>query len=94
MQQETRVLAGDVKLDIGNTVAFARPRRSRAAKQRDNGAAVHVWMAPAWQEITSRAAQKSLAVMCPACSRSPDGPLALMESANRGLIIRTGSMSQ
>src|SRR5262245_65882049 len=24
-------------------------------------------MAPAWQEITSRAAQKSLAVMCPAC---------------------------
>src|SRR5215467_12878996 len=23
--------------------------------------------------------------MCPACSRSPDGPLALMESANRGL---------
>jgi hypothetical protein len=29
----------------------------------------HVWMAPAWQEITSRAAQKSLAVMCPACGR-------------------------
>jgi hypothetical protein len=54
----------------------------------------HVWMAPAWQEITSRAAQRSLAVMCPACSRSPDGLLALMESANRGLITRTGSMSQ
>src|SRR5947207_1616044 len=54
----------------------------------------HVWMAPAWQEISSRAAQKSLAVMCPACSRSPDGPLALMESANRGLITRAGSMSQ
>src|SRR5262245_44508267 len=40
------------------------------------------------------AAQKSLAVMCPACSRSPDGLLALMESANRGLITRAGSMSQ
>jgi hypothetical protein len=35
-----------------------------------------------------RAAQKSLAVMCPACSRSPDRLLALMESANRGLITR------
>jgi hypothetical protein len=54
----------------------------------------HVWMAPAWQEKTKRAAQKSLAVMCPACSRSPDGLLALMESANRGLITRAGSMSQ
>jgi hypothetical protein len=43
-----------------------RPRRGRAAKQSDARAAVHVWMAPAWQEITSRAAQKSLAVMCPA----------------------------
>jgi len=54
----------------------------------------HVWMAPAWQEKMQRAAQKSLAVMCPACSRSPDGLLALMESANRGLITRAGSMSQ
>jgi hypothetical protein len=54
----------------------------------------HVWMAPAWQEIIWRAAQGSLAVMCPACSRSPDGLLALMGSANRGLIIRTGSMSR
>src|SRR4051794_8098958 len=53
-------------------------------RHRDELAPVHVWMAPAWQEITSRAAQKSLAVMCPACSRSPDGLLALMESANRG----------
>ena len=26
----------------------------------------HVWMAPAWQEIIWRAAQRSLAVMCPA----------------------------
>src|SRR5262245_61018809 len=41
-------------------------------------------MAPAWQEKMQRAAQKSLAVMCPACSRSPEGLLALMESANRG----------
>jgi hypothetical protein len=41
-----------------------------------------VWMAPAWQEITSRTAQKSLAVMCPACSRSPDGLLALMEESD------------
>jgi hypothetical protein len=56
--------------------------------------ALHVWMAPAWQEITSRAAQKSLAVMCPACSRSPDGLLALMGSANRGLITQAGSMSR
>src|SRR5262249_32557287 len=50
---------------------------------------LHVWMAP-WQEKMSRAAQKSLAVMCPARSRSPDGLLALMESANRGLITRAG----
>src|SRR5437016_74872 len=71
-----------------------RPRGRRTAEQRNELAASHVWMAPAWQEITSRAAQKSLAVMCPACSRSPDGLLALMESANRGLIIRAGSMSQ
>ena len=56
--------------------------------------ALHVWMAPAWQEEMQRAAQKSLAVMCPACPRSPDGLLALMESANRGLITRAGSMSQ
>jgi hypothetical protein len=48
-----------------------RPRR-RAAEQRHELASLHVWMAPAWQEITSRAAQKSLAVMCPACSRSPE----------------------
>jgi hypothetical protein len=68
--------------------------RIRAAEQRDEFAPLHVWMAPAWQEKMQRAAQKSLAVMCPACSRSPDGLLALMESANRGLIIRAGSMSQ
>src|SRR5262249_62070690 len=70
-----------------------RPRRS-AAEQRDELTALHVWMAPAWQEKIKRAAQKSLAVMCPACSRSPDGLLALMESANRYLITRAGSMSQ
>src|SRR6058998_2365951 len=71
-----------------------RPRGGRTSDKRDERAALHVWMAPAWQEITSRAAQKSLAVMCPACSRSPDGLLALMGSANRGLITRAGSMSQ
>ncbi len=71
-----------------------RPRGGSAAEQHDELSAIHVWMAPAWQEEMQRAAQKSLAVMCPACSRSPDGLLALMESANRGLIIRAGSMSQ
>src|SRR5437868_12509877 len=71
-----------------------RPRRRRDTKQLDEVATLHVWMAPAWQEEMQRAAQKSLAVMCPACSRSPDGLLALMESANRGLITRAGSMSQ
>src|SRR5215831_20383462 len=45
-----------------------RPR-SRAPEQHDERAPLHVWMAPAWQEITSRAAQKSLAVMCPASPR-------------------------
>ena len=28
---------------------------------------LHVWMAPAWQEIMMRVVQRSLAVMCPAC---------------------------
>src|SRR5262249_54297165 len=56
--------------------------------------ALQVWMAPAWQEIIWRAAQRSLAVMCPACWCSPGGLLALMGSANRVLIIRTGSMSR
>src|SRR5262249_15024262 len=75
-----------------------RVRRERphgcAAEQRDERAALHVWMAPAWQEIIWRAAQRSLAVMCPACWCSPGGLLALMGSANRVLIIRTGSMSR
>src|SRR5262245_60461111 len=72
-----------------------RPRRGDAAEQRDErAAAAHVWMAPAWQEIIWRAAQRSLAVMCPACWCSPEGLLALMGSANRVLIIRAGSMSR
>src|SRR5262245_17865193 len=71
-----------------------RPRGCRAAEQRDKLAPVHVWMAPAWQEIIWRAAQRSLAVMCPACWCSPGGLLALMGSANRVLIIQTGSMSR
>src|SRR5262249_40664760 len=66
----------------------------RAAEEHDELAAFHVWMAPAWQEIIWRAAQKSLAVMCPACWCSPGGLLALMGCANRVLIIRTGSMSR
>src|SRR6516162_740089 len=57
--------------------------RGRAAEQRDERAPSHVWMAPAWQEIIWRAAQRSLAVMCPACWCSPGGLLALMGSANR-----------
>src|SRR5262249_26777017 len=44
----------------------------------DELASFHVWMAPAWQEIIWRAAQRSLAVMCPACWCSPGGLLALM----------------
>src|SRR5262249_5436126 len=71
-----------------------RPRRRRAAEKRDERAASHVWMAPAWQEIIWRAAQRSLAVMCPACWCSPGGLLALMGCANRVLIIQTGSMSR
>src|SRR5262249_9591697 len=70
-----------------------RPR-CRDAEQRYERATFHVWMAPAWQEIIWRAAQRSLAVMCPACWCSPGGLLALMGSANRVLIIRTGSMSR
>jgi len=54
----------------------------------------HVWMAPAPQEILLGVEQLSLAVMCPARWCSPDGLLALMGSANRGLITRAGSMSR
>jgi hypothetical protein len=53
-----------------------------------------VWMAPAVQEVMLRVVQGSLAVMCPACWCSPGGLLALMGSAHRGLIIRTGSLSR
>src|SRR5262249_6329593 len=70
------------------------PRNRSAAEKRDERAPFHVWMAPAWQEIIWRAAQRSLAVMCPACWCSPGGLLALMGSANRVLIIQTGSMSR
>src|SRR5215831_3502260 len=55
-----------------------RPCSRRAAQQRDEIAAFHVWMAPVWQEIIWRAAQRSLAVMYPACWCSPGGLLALM----------------
>src|SRR5262249_44011795 len=84
--------------DTPHPLALLRARRERpcgrAAEQRDEIAALHVWMAPAWQEIIWRAAQRSLAVMCPACWCSPGGLLALMGSANRVLIIQTGSMSR
>jgi hypothetical protein len=45
-----------------------RPHGCCAAEQRHDVASSHVWMAPAWQEEMQHAAQKSLAVMCPACS--------------------------
>src|SRR5262249_4001858 len=70
-----------------------RPRGG-AGEQQYEGAAVHLGVGPPLPEKIERAAQKSLAVMCPACSRSPDGLLALMRSANRGLITRAGSMSR
>src|SRR5262245_6041597 len=68
--------------------------QQHATDERYELAPPHVWMAPAWQEIIWRAAQRSLAVMCPACWCSPGGLLALMGSANRVLITRTGSMSR
>jgi hypothetical protein len=95
-----RVVRGHVHehADAPHAFALLRPRRERpsrrAADERDERTSVHVWMAPAWQEKMERAAQKSLAVMCPACWCSPGGLLALMGSANRGLITRTGSMSR
>jgi hypothetical protein len=42
-----------------------RPRCGRPAKQRNELSPLHVWMAPAWQEIIWRAALRSHAVMCP-----------------------------
>jgi len=67
----------------------------RCTPKKDNELApLHVWMAPAMQEVMWRVVQVSLAVMCPACCCSPEGLLALMGSANRGLIIRTGSLSR
>jgi hypothetical protein len=71
-----------------------RHQRGSAAEQGEQVAPVHVWMAPAPQEILLRVVQVSLAVMCPACWCSPGGLLALMGSANRGLITRTGSLSR
>ena len=62
--------------------------RRATAEQHDELAATHVWVSSAWQEKMQRAVQKSLAVVCPACSRQSG------ESTNRGLIIRAGSMSR
>src|SRR5262249_9251682 len=86
------VLAGTCQ--TGRKAAADRIADERTAKKREELAAPHVWMAPAWQEIIWRAAQRSLAVMCPACWCSPGGLLALMGCANRVLIIQTGSMSR
>ena len=64
---------GDCGLSIPTTgiagccARAASGHARRAAEQRDELAPLHVWMAPAWQEIIWRAAQRSLAVMCPAC---------------------------
>ena len=73
----------------------ARGERSscRAADERVEIAPLHVWMAPAWQEIIWRAARGRLQSLSGLLMVS-DGLLALMGSANRGLIIRTGSMSR
>jgi hypothetical protein len=70
-----------------------RPSRAQIQKA-GQFTSTHVWMAPALQEILLRVEQSSLAVMCPARWCSPAGLLALMGSANRGLITRTGSMSR
>src|SRR5262245_4135961 len=53
-------------------------------------------MAPAWQEITSRAAQLSLAVMCPACSRSPEtaGPDGVREPRPHRCPIQANAVPQ
>src|SRR4051812_24519592 len=51
-----------------------RPCYCRAAEERDELAALHVWMATAWQEIIWRAALRSLAVMCPASNDFPQEP--------------------
>src|SRR5262245_28077803 len=83
------------EISLLRRAADAKRHGERSPEKRGQlAAAAHVWMAPAWQEIFERAAQRSLAVMCPACRCSPDGLLALMGSANRVLIIRTGSMSR
>jgi hypothetical protein len=51
--------------------AFLGPRRRASSVRKFHSRprpclALHVWMAPGWQEEMQRAAQKSLAVMCPA----------------------------
>src|SRR5262249_49934013 len=95
-----RIVGGQIHehADSPHALALLRARRERprcgAAEQCDDLPPLHVWMAPAWQEIIWRAAQRSLAVMCPACWCSPGGLLALMGCANRVLIIQTGSMSR
>ena len=50
---------------------------------------VHVWMAPWMQGRLLRSASRIIAVMCPAFRRGT-GPLALMGSVDRALIISRG----
>src|SRR5262249_37734668 len=66
---------------VGSSAVQTSARRA-TAEQHDELAATHVWMSSAWQEKMQRAAQKSLAVVCPACSRQSG------ESTNRGLMDR------
>jgi hypothetical protein len=51
----------------GRNGLVSNQRTAPPGEMRQRGTALHVWMAPAWQEIIWRAAQRSLAVMCPAC---------------------------
>jgi hypothetical protein len=59
-----------MRRDVEFAVATASLKSIRSSGDFDEDQiepSVHVWMAPAWQEIIWRAAQRSLAVMCPAC---------------------------
>src|SRR5262245_1957132 len=57
---------GIESMSRGSSVLDERPSKDTPLLEQRIGT-LHVWMAPAWQEIIWRAAQRSLAVMCPAC---------------------------
>jgi hypothetical protein len=87
------------------SLAMRRPRLEPALKRRatrqdaasdvlNSGplrSLTHVWMAPAVQEVMGRAWCRG---RLQSCWCSPGGLLALMGSAHRDLIIRTGSLSR